>query len=110
MSIGSRLKRRADDLNLRQNELAKRLGISPTTLNGYFNDYREPDIDMLKRLASSLDTTVEYLIEETDDPNPPAEKEPTISDEDKEVIEKFKKLSLESQMKTLGYMDSLTNS
>jgi len=68
MSIGKRLKNRLDSLGLKQNELAKKLNISPTTLNGYFTDYREPDINTLKRLANALETTFEYLIGETNSP------------------------------------------
>ena len=83
MSIGVRLQNRAHDLGMKQNEIAKALGIPPTTLSGYFKDYREPDVDTLIRLAKALDTTVEYLIGERSTPMPVAieqKKEPTPRD------------------------------
>ena len=79
MSIGNRLKERIDTLGIKQNELANNLLISVSTLNGYFTDYREPDIETIKRLAEALATTVGYLTEETDDPNPLHNENETIA-------------------------------
>lgn len=62
MTLGKRLKAKLEETGLKQTELAKRLNISPTTLNGYFTDYREPDLNTLKRLADELNTTVDYLV------------------------------------------------
>lgn len=74
MTIGERLKSRLEDLEIRQNELAKRLNISPTTLNGYFTNYREPDINTLIRLADELETSVEFLTTgKSLDQSPPSE-------------------------------------
>lgn len=80
MTVGNRLKTRLEELGLKQNELAKRLGISPSTLNGYIKDYREPDIKTLERLAKELDTTVEYIAT-----GEPSHKELVIPDELKNV-------------------------
>lgn len=62
MSIGARLRNMLERNGLTQTELAKRLDISISTLNGYITDYREPDARMLSRLARELDTTADYLI------------------------------------------------
>jgi len=72
MSIGSRLQKRTQDLGMKQNEIAKKMNISTTTLNGYYKDYREPDIATLCRLAEILETHVEYIIGSSDIPVVPS--------------------------------------
>ena len=62
MSIGSILRERQGKQKMTQTSFAKKLDISPTTLNGYINDHREPDAQMLSRLAKALDTTIDYLV------------------------------------------------
>lgn len=62
LTIGRQLRNRIDELGIKQKDLAQRLRISPTTLNGYFTDYREPDLKTLERLANELDTTIDYLV------------------------------------------------
>jgi len=65
MDISRNLKKRANDLNIKQVDLCKKMEIPKTTMNGYFSGTREPDISTLKRLAEALDTSVEYLIGES---------------------------------------------
>lgn len=62
MSIGTRLRKLLEENKMTQTGLAKKLGISTSTLNGYITDYREPDIQMLSQLAKLLNTTTDYLI------------------------------------------------
>ena len=64
MSIGTKLRDMLVHNKLTQTELAKKLGISLSTLNGYMTDYREPDAKMLFRLAEELHTTVDFLLNE----------------------------------------------
>lgn len=53
---------------LSQQELSKRIGIARSTLAGYENDSREPDIDTLQKIADFFDVTLDYLTGRTDDP------------------------------------------
>jgi len=62
MKLGRNLKFFAQKNGLRQVDLCKMTGITKSTMNGYFNDYREPDVETLKLLARLLNTTVEELI------------------------------------------------
>lgn len=62
MSMGARLRKLLEQNGISQTELAQRLDISLSTLNGYITDYREPDISMLSRLAKALNTTTDYLV------------------------------------------------
>lgn len=53
---------------LSQQELSKRIGIARSTLAGYENNSREPDIDTLQKIADFFDVTLDYLTGRTDDP------------------------------------------
>lgn len=63
MSIGSQIEELLYDKNISQRRLAEDLKISPSTLNGYIRDYREPDAETLKILANYFDVTIDYLLE-----------------------------------------------
>ena len=77
MSISRNLKKRANELDIKQVDLCKSMKIPKTTMNGYFSGTREPDINTLRRLAKALDTTVEHLIRDDNNPTPDIKKEPT---------------------------------
>lgn len=70
MTIGDRLKTKSNELGIKQSELANRLKISRSTLNGYFTNYREPDLKTLEKLAIELDTSIEYLVTGKDPTSP----------------------------------------
>ena len=85
-TLGSRLKLKLRQLEMKQKDLAEKLNISISTLNGYITDYREPDIKTLNKLAEALNTSVEYLINgniKDDSPSPQKkeEKEPEAEEE-----------------------------
>ena len=63
-----RLKALRKSASLSQQALATAMGISQQSINKYENQTIEPDLDMLKKLASYFDTTVDYLIGYSDDP------------------------------------------
>ena len=62
MPMGERLRKLLKERHMTQTQLAKKLDISASTLNGYITGYREPDMQMLSLLAKELDTTTDYLI------------------------------------------------
>ena len=62
MSIGEQIKELLHERNITQKQLAKDLHIPPTTLNGYVRDFREPDVETLKIIATYFDVTVDYLL------------------------------------------------
>jgi transcriptional regulator with XRE-family HTH domain len=68
-SLGSRLKRAREKANKTQGEVCKLLGISIGTLSGYERDYRNPDPQMLAKLADLYDVTTDFLLGRTDDPH-----------------------------------------
>lgn len=61
-SFGQRLVISREKHNLSQKEFAERLGITPTRLNYWEKDKREPSIKMIKLIAQILDIDPNYLI------------------------------------------------
>ncbi|WP_167628601.1 helix-turn-helix domain-containing protein [Listeria valentina] len=68
-SFGKRLKSLRKKKNLTQKELAEKLKISQVTISKYENDIIEPDNSNLNKLAEIFDTTIDYLLGRTNNPN-----------------------------------------
>lgn len=66
--FGNRMKFLRKKLNLRQADLAEKIGIPKSTLAGYENGLRTPKLGVIEKLAEELHTTSDYLIGITDDP------------------------------------------
>lgn len=62
MTFGQRLKQLIDDRNITQSQLAKELNITPSTLNGYVNDHREPDFQTLALFVRYFKVSSDYLL------------------------------------------------
>lgn len=62
MNIGARIRYLLEEAGMTQRELANILHISASTLNGYIKQGKEPDFDMLIRLANYFNTTTDYLL------------------------------------------------
>ena len=62
MTFGTRLKQLIEEKQVSQKQLADDLNIALSTLNGYVQDYREPDFDKLTTLATYFSVSADYLI------------------------------------------------
>lgn len=62
MTFGQRLKQLMDDRNITQRQLSRELSIAVSTLNGYANDYREPDFLTLALFARYFNVSTDYLL------------------------------------------------
>ena len=67
-SFGERLMIYRKRAGLSKKELAKRVGISVSTLTKYENDESQPNVDMLTDLAIALDISVMKLLSGFGDP------------------------------------------
>lgn len=70
LEFPARLRARRRERGLTQKQLAELVGVSHGTIGMYETGQRSPDLEMVRRLAVALDTSMSYLIGETDDPCP----------------------------------------
>jgi transcriptional regulator with XRE-family HTH domain len=61
-SLGNRIKTMRQGLGISQDELAKRLEVTPQHISAIELDKRVPSLNFLSRLAEQLDVTTDYLI------------------------------------------------
>ncbi len=62
MTFGTRLKNLINEKSITQKQLANDLNIALSTLNGYLQDYREPDFATLIILANYFSVSTDYLL------------------------------------------------
>ena len=60
MSIGKRIRKRRQELELTQENLARALGLTPQHISGIEQDKRGPSLSSLANLAEELGVTVDY--------------------------------------------------
>ena len=63
MSFGSVLSFLIDEFNMTQKELAIACSVSPATISTYVMNTREPDLEMLKKIADFFHVSIDYLLE-----------------------------------------------
>lgn len=65
-SLGKRLEYILDMKQIKKADLSKVLNKSPSTISGYINDSRSPDLETLKNISDYLNINVGYLLMQTD--------------------------------------------
>lgn len=63
MEFGDKLLLILNEKEITQKDFATLLNIAPTTLNGYIKNKRQPDFALLKRIAFSLNVSIDYLLD-----------------------------------------------
>jgi len=66
MTFSDRLKELRKEKNLTQEDLAKILEISRSTIAGYETERKEPDYETLKKIADFFNVSIDYLLGRTD--------------------------------------------
>lgn len=84
ISFGKKLRERREAKGYSQSKLAQEAGLHHSIIGRYERDEAKPTIDIVKRMAKVLDTTVGYLLGETEDND--LFKDPTM-------LERLKQLS-----------------
>lgn len=67
LSLGQRLQKARKMKGMTQQEVADKFGISHGTLSGYERNYRDPDTEVLNRLADLYNVSVDWLVGRTND-------------------------------------------
>ncbi len=83
ISFGKKLRECRESKKFSQSKLAKEVGLHHSIIGRYERDEAKPTIDVVIRLANKLDTTVGYLLGETE--NATLFKDPTMLNRLKEI-------------------------
>lgn len=68
--IGNRIKTLREELGLKQEELAKKMSVSPSAIGMYEINKREPNNELILKLASFFNVSTDYLLGKSDIRNP----------------------------------------
>jgi transcriptional regulator with XRE-family HTH domain len=104
MKVSEILKELRKNRGLTQKELSEKLKIGQATIAGYENGSREPHIYSLIAYANFFECSVDYLLGREDDfGNVTVQKKTELTEDEKELLEVFRKLNAKEQMRVLAY-------
>jgi len=63
MKFGDILRDLLEQHDITQKQLAKDLNIAPSTLGNYIQNLREPDFELLKKVAAYFQVSTDYLLD-----------------------------------------------
>ena len=63
--FSTRLKELRQNMNLRQEQVAKLIGVNKSAISTYENDTRQPSFEILVRLANLYRVSTDYLLGQT---------------------------------------------
>lgn len=99
MNRGNRIKERRKALHMSADELADIVGYNRATIYRYeAGDIKKIDVEIMRRIAAALRTSVAYLTGETDDPEPSVWERPlrdevlVLTDDEEIMIRKLREL------------------
>lgn len=112
MSTGARIRDRRKQLGLSADDLAEKIGVARSTMFRYENgDIEKVPLDYLGPLSAALDTTPEYLMGWSSDPEPKenieADEPQKLTDFEFAVLKQLRLLSEDQQRKFLALLTSL---
>ena len=97
MTLGEKIVYYRDKKGWTQKALAECMGITPTRLNYWEKDKREPDVKMLNLLCRTLEVDPKVLLSDEE-----TEKAPAPSEDSAEA--QFSKLEIETVLVSLGFI------
>ena len=107
--IGKRLELLMENMDMKQVELADKIGISKQSLYQYMHCKCEPRASVIKEMAKALNTSADFIVGLTENPvsvQYDKSLEATAKKENR-FISKFRTLTLENQAKIEERMDIL---
>ena len=78
-----------------QVELARAIGLPPSSIAHFESGNRKPSFDNLRKIANALNVTTDYLVGRADDPNTTASADPiyrhvaNLTDQNRQTAEDF---------------------
>ena len=107
-NLGDRLKESIKEEKTNQKDLAAEIGLSTTSMNNYVGGKRVPDADDFFKICSRLNISMEWALT-GQGPKKPGE-EFKLSDDEKEILEAYSKLSYEEKIIIKGKIFELLTS
>ena len=99
MNFGSKIKELLDERNMTQKQLAEELNVGVTTLGNYIRGIREPDYNILCKIALYFGVSTDMLLG-----LPPAQR--SLS-QDTAILERFQRLSARDRALLLDIADCM---
>lgn len=109
MNFASTLKNLRESQNITQEQLADYLKVSRPTIAGYETKSRQPDFEKLEKMAKFFDVSIDYLLTGSEFKTVTVAPNKPLSEKllNREVLDSYKKLSLESKQDVLKYIELL---
>lgn len=60
--FSKRVRERMHNLDINQNELADKIGVTPAAMSCYLRGFRTPRVDVIVKMSRVLDCSTDYLI------------------------------------------------
>ena len=100
--FSERLRHLRESDGISQIRFAYEIGFSQAAISAWENNTREPGIEALIRISKFFNVTIDYLVGNTSTITK-KEKLPTLSNEEKELLQIFNPLEKEYKMQILEY-------
>lgn len=101
MTFGERLVEARENKGYKQNEFAELVGITPTRLNYWEKDKREPDVSMIKKMSLLLEVSCDWLMG-NDDVSP---NNFNVSNSEKTILNKYRSLDVHGKTAVNSILD-----
>jgi transcriptional regulator with XRE-family HTH domain len=105
LSVGSRLRQMRQRKRLTQSQLADRVQVSSQVISNWERGYTTPTADDVARLAEALDTSSDYLLGRTENPDT---NQATVDPELEELWERVREKGMEIEVK--GFLQRAASS
>lgn len=94
--------------NITQNELAKRVGVSPTSVNNWCNGYKTPRMDKVDKICAFFRISRSDLMTERD--FDAQDSSTVLAPDETSLLDKYRQLNEEGRERLLNYADDLVAS
>ena len=98
---GDRLRELREGKKMYQEDLAKKINVSKSTIGMYERNEREPNDETLLRLSSFFDCSTDYLLGRSDDPRLSEKEDKEADERARELLEILESMEDEEERKKL---------
>ncbi len=107
MILNTRLAELRCQKNLSKKEISISLGLEQSSYGKYELGQRQPSIEILQKLASFFEVSIDYLLGETDNPTPPNKTALTSFEAAKKLQEELSNIDIDIEKE--GELETILN-